>query len=464
MNAPTRNPRPRTRRLIALALTCVVVAAGCGSRTKSTGNGNSDLGGGGSSTTTAAGASGASFGTLANPCGRGDATGATDQGVTNSTITIGVISDKNAGAVRVPTAGIEPSMRAFVAWCNSNGGINGRKLVLKTYDAKLFSSLDAAKAACDDKLFALVGTGVVQDAPMAQPLVDCDLPSVSAYTATYPMSRSPLNVSPVPNPGNVYATGEAQYIAKKYPDAIKKAAIFYPGIDASKAQGERIVQARTTLGYKFIYTGTYPAVEDDWKTQVQTLKNKGVQYVTMVDTVNAALGMLQAMSDADYHPQVIDLGQQYYDSTLAKSGLANGAYVQTNTQPFENPSPAITQYVNLLKATAPDTPATTLGVQAFSAGLLFATAAKALGSNLTRSGLLDQLHTVHQWTGGGLHPTQDPGANKVNSCTMVMTVKNSKFVQTFPTGNSNDPTKSFACDPSAVVDVTGDWGAVPTKK
>ncbi len=340
MKRTTTSHRTRGRRLAAVGIAVALVAAGCGNRTDT--SESADPGTGSTDTTVAAETGGAGmFGTLEAPCAEGDASGATDVGVTDDSIKIGVISDKNAGPVRVPTAGIEPSMQAFVDWCNDQGGIDGRTLDLKTYDAKLFSSLDAAKEACDDDLFALVGNGVVQDSPMAQPLVDCELVSVSGYTATYPMSLNPLNVSPIPNPGDVYATGDAKYFAEKFPDAIKKSAIFYPGIDASKAQGERAVQARESLGYEFIYTGTYPTIEEDWKTQVQTLKNKGVEYVTMVDTVNAATGMLQAMSDADYHPEVIELGQQYYDTTLAESGIANGVYVQTNTQPFENPSTSI---------------------------------------------------------------------------------------------------------------------------
>lgn len=448
-------------RVGAVGVASLLVITGCGNRTSGGSGGGL---GGGTTTAPAGGVSGTSFGTLATPCGPGDAKGASDVGVTSGAIKVGVISDKDAGPVRVPTAGIEGSIQAFVAYCNRLGGINGRKLELKTYDAKLVNSLAAIKQACDDKLFALVGTGVVQDAPMAQPMIDCGLVQVPAYTATYSMSLSPNSVSPVPNPGNMYATGEAEWIAKTYPAAIKKAAIFYPQLAASSSQGERIVQARTTLGYNFIYTGTYPLIETDWKTQVQTLKNKGVEYVTIVDAANAAVGMLQAMKDADYHPQVVDLGQQFYDSSVAASSVANGALVQTNTQPFEFPNAAIKSYVAMLHKTAPNVPVTSLGVQGFSAGLLFATAAKELGSNLTRNGLLDELHKIHSWDGGGLHPTQNPGANKVNPCTKVMTVVNNKFVPLFPKTNSTDPATSFECNPTQVVAVSGNWGAVPHAK
>ena len=461
MNVNTTTTRTRCRRITALGLSVLLVAAGCGNRTDNAGDDNG-LNSTAPSQTTTATAAGDDFGTLPVPCGPGDAKGATDKGVTDSTITIGVISDKNAGAIRVPTAGIEPSMQAFVKWCNGLGGINGRKLELKTYDAKLLNSLDATKQACDDQPFALVGTGVVQDAPMAQPLVDCGLISVSAYTATYPMTASPLNVEPVPNLGNIYATGTAEYFAKKFPDAIKAGAVFSPTTAAAADQADRAVQARKELGYDFIYENHYPLIQNDWKTQAQTMKNKGVQYVTMVDTVNAAIGMLQALDDANYRPEVIDLGQQYYDSTLASSGVADGVFVQTNTQPFENPSPAISEYVKILHQYDSKVAETSLGVQAFSAALLFATIAKKLGSDLTRDALLADAKAETDWTGGGLHPPQDLSGKKTNTCTMILKVEKGKFVKVFPTNDSNDPTKSFECDPEAVTEVHGNWGAPPT--
>lgn len=449
-------------RVLAMGAVGALVLAGCGNRSKGGDNASSD---GLKSPTTVAAAASGMFGTMKSPCGPGDAKGATDVGVTDSTIKIGVITDTDAGPIRVPTAGIEPSMQAFTKYCNALGGINGRKLELKTYDSKLFDALGAIKSACDDNLFALVGIGSVLDAPMAQPMIDCGLVGVPAYTATYPLSLSPNVVMPIPNPGNKFPTGPMEYIAKTYPKAIKKAAIFYPTtVDASSAQAERIMQGGEKVGFDYIYKGTYPVIQDNWKTQVQTLKNKGVEYVTMVDQANAAVAMLQAMSDANYRPKVVDLGQQYYDPTVSTSGVADGVLVLTNTQPFEEPNAAISQYVKLLKSVDSKAAPTTLGVQGFSAGLLFASAAKSLGSNLTRTGLLDELHKVHSWTGGGLHPASDPGDNKVNTCQLYMVVKNNKFVRSYPAKPSDDPTKGFHCAPKDVVNVQGDWGPIPHAK
>ena len=120
--------------------------------------------------------------------------------MTDTTITIGVISDKS-GVVAVPTAGIDGSVDAFVEFCNSLGGINGRQLVLKHYDSKILNEGDAMKQACDDDIFALVGSGSVQDDQGAVTMVHCNLVEVAAYTATYIKGLSPRVFSPVPNPG-----------------------------------------------------------------------------------------------------------------------------------------------------------------------------------------------------------------------------------------------------------------------
>ena len=172
--------------------------------------------------------------------------------------------------------------------------------------------------------------------------------------------------------------------------------------------------------------------------------------------------LLTAGYASNYRPEVIDLGQQYYDSTLAASGFADGVYVQTNTQPFENPSPAITDYVKILHDFDAKVATTSLGVQAFSAALLFATVAKKLGSNLTRDALLADAKAQTDWTGGGLHPPQNLDGKTTNTCTIILKVVEGKFVKVYPDNDSNDPTKSFACDPEGITDVHGDWGAPPT--
>ena len=158
--------------------------------------------------------------------------------------------------------------------------------------------------------------------------------------------------------------------------------------------------------------------------------------------------LLQAMSDAGWKPTVVDLGQQYYDESLPGKPGTDGALVLTNTVPFEEAdrSPALQVYLKWLKRASPQTPPTTLGVQAFSAGLLFAQAAAAAGSDLTRNNLIDELKQIKHWDGGGLQAPADPGDNQGLRCFLYMQVRGNKFVRYWPKSPTNG-TNGFDCAP-----------------
>ena len=128
-NGSRRRERPamahggdrRSSRIGALLLAVSCLGAACGSRE----SGPPPAGAQGSvaagPTTPASPVVGdnGKVGTLSAACGSGHpAHGATERGVTDTTITIGVISDKS-GVVAVPTAGIDGSVDAFVQFCNS---------------------------------------------------------------------------------------------------------------------------------------------------------------------------------------------------------------------------------------------------------------------------------------------------------------------------------------------------------
>ena len=170
---------------------------------------------------------GSKVGTLDNPCSAEKAEGAAPAdtpGVSDTEIRIGVISDRKNDLVPVPTIGVEEATEAFVAFCNDSGGINGRKLVLKKYDSQILRTEEVTKQACADNLFALVGDGGVQDQTGITTRVDCGLPEVAAYSATSERSISDLFFQGVPGTQpDKFNVGPCKYMAKRFPQAVKKA-------------------------------------------------------------------------------------------------------------------------------------------------------------------------------------------------------------------------------------------------
>ena len=102
--------------------------------------------------------------TLASPCGHGTATGATANGVTDTSITIGYGDDAGYAAAPGLDKEMSDAMKPMIGWCNAQGGINGRKIVGNYYDAKVLQVTQAMTQACNDKVFMLVGQGFVLDA------------------------------------------------------------------------------------------------------------------------------------------------------------------------------------------------------------------------------------------------------------------------------------------------------------
>lgn len=457
-------------RVGVLVVVMALVAVGCGSRKSgpppgagestaakpsTSGTGKSDGGG--------TAAASATVGTLEAACGEGTpASGATDKGLTDTTITIGVVSDKS-GVVAVPTAGIDGSVTAFVEFCNSLGGINGRELILNHYDSAILAEADAINEACEDDIFALVGSGSVQDDQGAVTMVECDLVEVAAYTATYVKGLSPRVFQPVPNPGTSYPAGAGRFIAKQFPGAVKKAAIMWPNLPVGRIQAERQRDAyEDAAGFKFVYSNPTDVLVQNWAPVVSALQGKDIEWVTDITTLSEMQHLLQAMSDAGLEPKVVDLGQQYYDASFPGSPGTDGALVLTNTAPFEEAdrNPALQVYLEWLEKASPATPPTTLGVQAFSAGLLFAQAASALGSNLTRDGLITELEKIKQWDGGGLQAPTNPGDNLGIECFLYMQVKGSKFVRYHPE-KPTDGTNGFDCDPKHSVELKKEYAELP---
>jgi hypothetical protein len=147
---------------------------------------------------------------------------------------------------------------------------------------------------------------------------------------------------------------------------------------------------------------------------------------------------------------------------------AAGSLIRSVFHPFEEADewPAVQQYVDIVNAEVPDGKVALLGMQSFSAWLLFATAAKSCGEAnggvLTRGCVLEAADAVDGWTAGGLHAPMDPGPQGGSSptCGLLMTVtEEGTFERAYPEiGGEDDDGDGFQCDETAVVDVPGNAG------
>jgi ABC-type branched-subunit amino acid transport system substrate-binding protein len=380
------------------------------------------------------------------PCGEGDASGATDIGVTNNSITIATIQD-----IGGPRPGLREdnlkAMQAFVRYCNSKGGVNGRELDLVEYDSALLDAFPQYERACEET-FAIVGEGVIFDDAGAEPIEACQIPTVPAITTTAVRQESQLTFPPAPNPPDRLATGTYEWLKRRFDGVEERAAILCPDTATTQYSCDRVVFAAEEAGFNFVYQGDTEINVVNWGPFVDQLRQNDVSFLTMVADETNWSGLQREIAAQGLDIPVMYSGAGIYsDAYLEEAGpAAEDTVVALGVVPLEeaNDVPELKRYVRWVKRV--DGEPTALGVFGWSAGLLFASALQSLGSDVTREGLVTALQNVHEWDGNGIQAVSDPGGKQPSGCFVQLQVKDGEFERIYPK-------EGFACRPDDIVDV-----------
>jgi hypothetical protein len=73
------------------------------------------------------------------------------------------------------------------------------------------------------------------------------------------------------------------------------------------------------------------------------------------------------------------------------------------------------------------------GILAWSAGLAFEQAVKAVGPDLTRAAVIKQLQGITNWTGDGIQPPVNIGGKVPSKCFAYFKIENGAFQRVYPT-------------------------------
>jgi ABC-type branched-subunit amino acid transport system substrate-binding protein len=436
-----RPTRSRARRATIVLLVCVF-AVSCGSD-----HGNDTAPSGGTTTpgqTTTAATAAATFGTLRSPCGGGTAKGGTANGVTDTSITIGYGDDAGYSAAPGLDKEMSDAMKAMIDWCDKQGGINGREVIGNYYDAQVLQVTQAITRACNDKVFMLVGQGWVLDSGQETTRIQCQLSSIPGFAVATAFAHGSGVQQPIPSAGDQVSASSAFEIAKMFPDAVKKAALVFAEFPATRETRDKYAAAYPKAGWTFLPCDQIynTAGESDWKPFASNLKSCGVEAVVWVGSPDPNLeNFLNAAKQVGFRPQAWLTDPNQYTASFAEwngqnGGAADNVYVRMTGVPFEfaKEVPAVQQYMDLVAKSNGTTGL--LGEQAASAFLLWATAVRACGSNVTAKCVLDAASEQKQWTGGGLHLPTDPGANTAPNCGMLLKLKGASWVKVVPDGDT----------------------------
>jgi ABC-type branched-subunit amino acid transport system substrate-binding protein len=403
-----------------------------------------------------AGSTGASQGSGAQTGGVGAGTpqqsknngGATDKGVTGTSINIATIYDGTGPEPGIFDAAKEAT-QALAAYVNSQGGIYGRDLKVDALDDQTNTGGNraATEQACQQD-FAIVGSMSAFDDGGPSVVQQCGIPDIPAITVT-PQHQLEKGVHPAyPNRPDYFIIGYGNYIKQHYPSAIKHAGILWLNASAASSNAAARMKAYQHIGFNWVYKQQVQITEPNYAPYVAAMRQAGVQYVTMVGDYQSIARLNQAMQQQSWFPQVRDWDSVVYDQRFLQLAgpSANGSLFYMDTSMIEEAShnKEMQLYLYWLNKTCPGCEPTYFGEYAWSAARLFVQAAAAVGPHLTRGALNQQLSSIHSWTDFGMHAAQDPGRDLPSPCIFYGRIANGKFVRVFPSSG-------FSCSMGALL-------------
>ena len=254
-------------------------------------------------------------------------------GVTSTSVTIGNVSTQTAGLFTGAAVGTE----AYAAYVNSQGGVNGRKIVVSSADDHFEGALNKqAVQSVIQSDFASVGGLSLEDS-YSEPLIAAD-PGFPDITASLDPAteKLPNNFSPVPA-SNGWPTGPLLYFKQKYPTKIAHAATIIADLPSTELAWSNELAAMHHLGYKVLYDPALSPTTTDFTEQVVAMKNAGVQILFLEqEPQNYASAIFRDLDQQNFHPVVV-LGAASYSSQL----IGNAGDLTRSTGPtWSRPPPS----------------------------------------------------------------------------------------------------------------------------
>ena len=369
--------------------------------------------------------------------------GATDVGVTDSAITIGVIADLT-GVVPGLFKAAPDAVKAYAAMVNEAGGIHGRELVVKVYDTGTNDNGNrlAYEEACDE-VFASVGSESAFDTGGYEAVADCGFPDLAGFTTDDEVDKLPFVF---PRTSADYANvGAARWLAEQFPEAVQQAAVFYGNIPVTERSAQQLIEARESVGWKFVYKQPAGTLESNYTPLALEVKNRGVQALTWVFDVNNIVRLQKALREQGVSLVIADVTTQGYsqDYLEAVGPAGEGSYVPLTHVLLEEAdgNDALAEYLTWLEKTTPGAEPTSNGLQAWVRAAMFVEAAEAVGPELTRAALMEELSSMTDFDAGGLIPPIDVGDPvPKEGCFVLAQVRDGAYERVFPD-------EGFHCSP-----------------
>ena len=354
-----------------------------------------------------------------------------ETGVTPTTILIG-----QSAALSGPASELGNEMRAganaYFRYVNANGGINGRKIELRSLDDGYESDRAAAntRKLIDDGVFLLFGYVGTPTSNAAKPIFTAArVPFVGPFTGAESL-RTPVNRL-IFNVRASYFAETDKIVEQLVNLGLTKIAVFYQNDaygQAGLAGVERAVKKRK-LGISV--TGTVERNTVDVAAAVKAIASTEPQAVVMISAYKSCAAFIREMKKAGSNPQFINVsfvGSRALANELGETGRGVGI-TQVVPFPWNLGVPVVREYQKIFSAFSGKTEYSFTSLEGFIAAKVLVEGLRRTGPTLTRERFIATMEDFAYDTGGfavSYTPNDHSGSHFVE---LTVITKEGKFLR-----------------------------------
>jgi ABC-type branched-subunit amino acid transport system substrate-binding protein len=333
-----------------------------------------------------------------------------DPGVTPTTILIG-----QSAAFTGPAQALGTDMRAgalaYFEAVNAAGGVNGRKIELRSLDDGYEPDRAAAntKKLIDDGVFLLFGYVGTPTSNASKPIFTAArVPFVGAFTGAESL-RSPLNRY-IFNVRASYFDETEKIVSQLVGQTIDRIAVFYQNDDYGKAGLAGVEKAMARRDLKIVATGTVERNTIDVAAAVKAIGKSDPQAVVMISAYKSCAAFIKAMRAAGYSPQFMNVSFVGSKALAAETGPAGRGVGVSQVVPFpwNLGTPVVKEYQQLFAASSKKEEYSFTTFEGFLAAKVLVEGLRRAGNDLTRERFITAMEGFRDVDLGGFWVTFTP--------------------------------------------------------
>ncbi len=313
--------------------------------------------------------------------------------------------------------GMREGLLAAFEEVNRNGGVNGRRLKLTSYDDGYEPERAIAhttKLIEEDKVFALIGEIGTPTSKAVQPIAtEQAVPFIGPFTGAGFLRNASLG-----NVVNVRATYDQEtetWIQHLTEDlGYDRIAILYQDDSFGRVGLSGVKKAMDKRGLTLVAKGTYKRNTTAVKSALLKIRKAEPQAVVMVGPYKPIAAFIKLAEKVGMKATFVNISFVGSKALAKELGDSGAGVVVTQVVPFpwDTSIPLVANYQEALKANNPDAEPGFVSLEGYMVGRLAIMALEKIDGEVTRQKLMDVIASTGSFDLGGVILTYGPDDNQ----------------------------------------------------